>query len=42
MCIRDRAANFGIILVVIALSYLVGAPVYTYDYPDRKIGRAHV
>lgn len=31
------AANFGIILLVIALSYVVGKPVYTYDYPDRNV-----
>lgn len=31
------SANFGIILVVIALSYVVGHPVYTYDYPDRNV-----
>lgn len=31
------AANFGIILLVIALSYVVGHPVYTYDYPDRNV-----
>ena len=31
------ALNFGIILLVIALSYAVGQPVYTYDYPDRGV-----
>lgn len=31
------ALNFGIILLVIALSYGVGQPVYTYDYPDRGV-----
>ena len=31
------AANFGIILVVTALSYVLGHPVYTYDYPDRNL-----
>lgn len=31
------AANFGLILLVIALSFLVGMPVYTYDYPDRGV-----
>lgn len=31
------ALNFGIILLVIALSYCVGAPVYTYDYPERGV-----
>lgn len=32
--------NFALILLVIGLSYAVGAPVYTYDYPERgvKIG----
>ena len=31
------ALNFGIILLVIALSYCVGAPVSTYRYPERGI-----
>lgn len=31
------ALNFAIILLVIGLSYLVGRPVYTYDYPERNI-----
>ncbi|MFR5902344.1 MAG: O-antigen ligase family protein, partial [Neglectibacter timonensis] len=29
------AANFGIILLVVLLSFLTGHPVYTYDYPER-------
>ena len=29
--------NLGIILFVILLSYVVGNPVYTYDYPERGI-----
>lgn len=29
------AVNVGLILLVIALSYAVGQPVYTYDYPER-------
>lgn len=31
------AADFAIILLVIGLSYLVGQPVYTYDYPERNM-----
>lgn len=31
------AGNFAIILLVIALSYAVGMPAYTYDYPKRGI-----
>lgn len=31
------ALNFGLILLVIALSYAVGDPVYTYHYPDRGV-----
>lgn len=31
------AANFGIILLVIGLSFLAGKPVYTYDYPERDM-----
>ncbi len=29
--------NFAIILLIIALSFAVGVPVYTYDYPEREI-----
>ena len=31
------AANFATILLVIALSYAAGDPVYTYQYPDRGV-----
>lgn len=31
------AVNFGTILGIIALSYGVGHPVYTYEYPDRGV-----
>ena len=31
------AVNVGLILLVIALSYAVGQPVYTYDYPERGV-----
>ena len=31
------AVNLGLILLVIALSYATGHPVYTYDYPDRGV-----
>lgn len=31
------AINFGIILLVIALSYLTGHPAYTYDIPSRGV-----
>lgn len=31
------AINFGVILLVIGLSYLTGHPAFTYDFPERSI-----
>lgn len=31
------AANFGIIVLIILLSFLFQNPVYTYDFPDRNV-----
>lgn len=30
-------ANFGVILLIIGLSYLTFHPVYTYDFPEREV-----